>query len=73
MPKINYGEIPYEKKYSTGIIPTPKHSFYCPDENYEETSEQYRGYNAMDLFGLKVEDLSLQKNPEQVKRKVKKL
>ncbi len=70
MPKINYSDMPYEKKYSTGEKKVEKHSFYCPDKDYEETEEQYRGYYTMDYFGLKIEDIS-KKNIDSEKPKIK--
>ena len=56
MPRVNYNEIPYEKKWSTGeqVI---SHSFYNPNPDYSESDETYRGYYAHDLFGLKIEKL----------------
>ena len=56
MPQVNYNEIPYEKKWSTGeqVI---SHSFYNPSSDYSENEETYRGYYTHDLFGLKIEKL----------------
>ena len=61
MPNLDYTDMPYEKKWSTGehVI---SGKFYDPDPEYSESEEMYRGYYAHDLFGLRIEDPASDKN-----------
>lgn len=49
MYQIDYSKIPYKEKRSTGEQ-VKENSFYMP--KYEEDSDWYYGYDAMDFFGL---------------------
>ena len=46
MPKIDFTDMPYEKKYSTGEH-VRRNAFYLPDETIEESDEIYRGYHTI--------------------------
>lgn len=51
MPKINFDDMPYEKQLSTGER-VVSNGFYHPDPDAEESSDIYRGYHAVDLFNI---------------------
>ncbi len=56
MPKIKYDKMPYERKFSTGEK-VVENGFYRPDPNLGETSDIYRGYSTLDLFGLQIDNM----------------
>ena len=53
-PQIDYTKIPYKEKRSVGEC-IKSNSFYMP--KYEENSDWYYGYDAMDFFGLETKKI----------------
>lgn len=50
MPRFNYENMPYKKKYSTGER-VPSNGFYNPNKDYKESEDIYRGYYTYSYYG----------------------